>query len=591
MKKKIFTLLTLLLCVCGGAWADTETIFSATPTAAWSVPASTTNAEITSSYATISGGKMYLTNEQTSAKEMIKEQGEMAFQITNNNTYFRVVLNKALAAGDVISAKMQTRKDADLGLWFSTATSRPGTEPTSKIVLATASSQDWVTAPTYTVAENDGICGETTFYIYRHTGKSTYFNTFTITRSVIDTRTAVTLSFPSETASATIGESFTAPSLTVDPTAAASEVAYTSSNTGVATVANDGTVTLLAGGTTTITAAITNSTTYQNASASYTLTVKDPNVQIVTATFPFDSGVAGQTATVNVDNVFSTTSVSVADMTYAGVGSDQNVTGTKMQPESSASDDKSQYVKFIVIPKKGITFTPTKIEFDAMRWGTDGSNKLHYYAESGSTSTELGNVNPNRNGKGNGWSHYSHDISGINATKDAPFSLSCYVYGLGTTKQISFANIVITGSYSGVAEDETMYTVTTSVTPDGAGSISQTPAGESIAEGTAIAFSATANTGYAFLNKWTVNGTEVESSTYSIASLAQNTTVVAQFKQLYSIDYDKTVENLLVGTSNEILKTEYANASDKFTAPNNLYTTASGLMAMATSISQAQSTH
>ena len=129
--KKLLSLLTLLLCVCGGAWADSETIFSANPTAAWSVPASTTDAEITSSYATITGGKMYLTNGQSSAKDMIKKQGEMAFQHTNNDTFFKVVLDEALEAGDVISTRMQSRTDAELGLWFSTASSRPGVEPTS----------------------------------------------------------------------------------------------------------------------------------------------------------------------------------------------------------------------------------------------------------------------------------------------------------------------------------------------------------------------------------------------------------------------------------------------------------------------------
>ena len=182
--KKLFTLLTLLLCVVGGVKAETETIFSANPKAAWSVPASTTDSEITSSYATITGGKMYLTNQQTKAIDMIKSQGELAFQHANNNTFFKVVLDNALQAGDVISARMQSRTDTELGLWFSTATSRPGTAPTSKIVLATAASQAWVTAPTYTVTAGDGICGETTFYIYRHTGKSTYFNTLTISREV-----------------------------------------------------------------------------------------------------------------------------------------------------------------------------------------------------------------------------------------------------------------------------------------------------------------------------------------------------------------------------------------------------------------------
>lgn len=54
--KKLFTLLTLLLCVVG-VKAEEMTIFYAKPTAAWSVPDSSTDTEITSSYATTTGGK------------------------------------------------------------------------------------------------------------------------------------------------------------------------------------------------------------------------------------------------------------------------------------------------------------------------------------------------------------------------------------------------------------------------------------------------------------------------------------------------------------------------------------------------------
>ena len=85
----------------------------------------------------------------------------------------------------------------------------------------------------------------------------------------------VTLSFPQDAYTATLGEDFTAPVLTVAPSAAADEVVYSSSNAAVATVAADGTVTLLGAGTTTITASISDSETYEDASASYTLTVEE----------------------------------------------------------------------------------------------------------------------------------------------------------------------------------------------------------------------------------------------------------------------------------------------------------------------------
>lgn len=164
-----------------------ENPFSATPTAAWSVPASTTDAEITSSYAAIAGGKMYVTNGQSGGKNLITKTGnQFGFGLTNSNTFFKVVLDHALKAGDVISFNIKEVDATGNGLWFTTASSRPqdSNPPTAKSVVDPNTSQSWVTAPTYTVATGDGICGETTFYIYRATGKSTYFNTFTITRSL-----------------------------------------------------------------------------------------------------------------------------------------------------------------------------------------------------------------------------------------------------------------------------------------------------------------------------------------------------------------------------------------------------------------------
>lgn len=164
-----------------------ENPFSATPTAAWSVPASTTDAEITSSYAAIAGGKMYVTNGQSGDKNLITKTGnQFGFGLTNSNTFFKVVLDHALKAGDVISFNIKEVDATGNGLWFTTASSRPqdSNPPTAKSVVDPNTSQSWVTAPTYTVAAGDGICGETTFYIYRATGKSTYFNTFTITRAL-----------------------------------------------------------------------------------------------------------------------------------------------------------------------------------------------------------------------------------------------------------------------------------------------------------------------------------------------------------------------------------------------------------------------
>lgn len=93
-----------------------------------------------------------------------------------------------------------------------------------------------------------------------------------------DTRQDVTLAWSESAVSTNIGETFTAPTLTVNPADATSSLVYSSSDTSVAEIATDGTVTVKAVGQTTITAAIPDDNeTYKPKSASYTLTVIDPN--------------------------------------------------------------------------------------------------------------------------------------------------------------------------------------------------------------------------------------------------------------------------------------------------------------------------
>ena len=87
------------------------------------------------------------------------------------------------------------------------------------------------------------------------------------------------LSFSETTASGVVGEAFVAPTLTKATTAA---VAYTSSDEAVATVnAETGEVTLLAAGETKITATAAENDEYNGGSASYTLTVTTPALDVV----------------------------------------------------------------------------------------------------------------------------------------------------------------------------------------------------------------------------------------------------------------------------------------------------------------------
>ena len=84
----------------------------------------------------------------------------------------------------------------------------------------------------------------------------------------------ITMSFSPTEVELTWGDEFTEPTLTIEPEGAEINVTYSSSNTSVATVdASTGEVTIIGTGTTTITATFDGNETYNNASASYTLTV------------------------------------------------------------------------------------------------------------------------------------------------------------------------------------------------------------------------------------------------------------------------------------------------------------------------------
>lgn len=96
------------------------------------------------------------------------------------------------------------------------------------------------------------------------------------------TKTATALSFPEASYSANLGESFTAPTATLTAegaTLTGKTITYSINPTSVATIdATTGAVSLIAAGTATVTASFAGDDTYQQSTAKYTLTVRDPNV-------------------------------------------------------------------------------------------------------------------------------------------------------------------------------------------------------------------------------------------------------------------------------------------------------------------------
>ena len=111
--------------------------------------------------------------------------------------------------------------------------------------------------------------------------------------SLTITKGTATLAFSTETATATMGQAFTAPTLS-NPNNLA--VTYSSSKETVATISEEGVVTIVGEGETTIKATFAGNDTYEFAEASYTLTVSKDKATLAYST---------QTATATMGQAFT----------------------------------------------------------------------------------------------------------------------------------------------------------------------------------------------------------------------------------------------------------------------------------------------
>ncbi len=94
-----------------------------------------------------------------------------------------------------------------------------------------------------------------------------------------------------------------------------------------------------------------------------------------------------------------------------------------------------------------------------------------------------------------------------------------------------------------------------------------------VVEDEEITFVATANTGYGFV-KWQKDGVDYSMDASITVTSTADATYTAFFKQLFTINFNVDAENK--GTSTTGFGTQYANISDKWTAPLNYYTASEG---------------
>lgn len=218
-----------------------------------------TSSGSTTNHATI--GDIYITTSKcykssSNAYLMIEKNGTLSFTLSNPAT--KIILYWSSG----------TSTKPSVGLYLGTSTTAHGdAHKPSTNGSATYNITD-IYETTYTFKNDNAANAQLTkLEIYQELGKP------------------VTLSFPENNYSATLGVHFIAPELNISDPNAAEFVEYSSRDTNVATVDKDGNITLISDGITTITAEIKTGGEYRATSTSYHLNVIDPNATSGTTIF------------------------------------------------------------------------------------------------------------------------------------------------------------------------------------------------------------------------------------------------------------------------------------------------------------------
>lgn len=169
----------------------------------------------------------------------------------------------------------------------------------------------------------------------------------------------------------------------------------------------------------------------------------------VVATFKFDQGTSGQTATFSngTGSLFTSSVALGSNLNYYGKNDDFGQTLINPTVEHNSSNtNETDYIDFQIDPEDGWTFTPSRVSFNTTRFGTDSGQIDAYWLNSGGSSTELATgIIPYRN------SHTPSVLSWSSAviagsTGDGVCGLRLKLHSLKENKQVGFSDIVIQGT-------------------------------------------------------------------------------------------------------------------------------------------------
>ncbi|MCD8297653.1 MAG: pectinesterase family protein, partial [Prevotella sp.] len=221
-----------------------------------------------------------------------------------------------------------------------------------------------------------------------------------------------------------------------------------------------------------------------------------------------------------------------------GEEDENNIAYTLINPtekisSASGNDKDVNAIDFIIVPKAGMTFTPTSVSFNALRIGTGGGDISIFWVSDTGKETELEQgIIPGRNKADQDDPNYefSYNVSASGST--GACGLRIYVYNLADNKQDGFANVVINGTMTGELEDVTQYNLSVNISPEGAATVKQVPDGTTFDEGDQVTLTQTRGFGYQF-DGWTdENGTTLSTDDTYIVTMDADKMITANYSAI-----------------------------------------------------------
>ena len=401
-----------------------------------SIAGNTTDLELNVSThkTTVTGGSMYVTSQQEKDMDLITSKG---FAMTNNNTFFKISMDCELQEGDIISIEVGNDGANERGVWVSSATSRPNSQPECALTATNAS----LVPVTYTVTQSDEYNGKKVLYIYRATANSTYFNNINISRPV--TCTTPTTAFAN--GSYTVGGSAVDLSTLISSKQGSGAITYTVKNangTGATIAATSFAAT--SAGTATVTAT-------QAADGDYCEKVMDATITVTATDEPepdncgiSECGNATLTYTINASTSVTNTAANLISGTESSNTTALGISGTSVWSNITATDvgraaaaanecfnpapvmsskitmhkgssyNANTYLQFTFTVKSGYTFTPCDVQFIVQPVMTAAN--FRWVITNGTTEYGSGTANDVPVGQGNG----ATALLGLSSTSAMP---------------------------------------------------------------------------------------------------------------------------------------------------------------------------